>query len=75
MSHPKGGLVTFWSASGARFLDSVALPDGCGLAPAGGAGRFLLTSGTGRRLLREGDGLSPLPHAEVAWDNHVAALA
>ena len=78
VSSPRGGLFTFWSADGA-FLDAVSVIDGCGIAPAGGAGRFVLSDGLGglwRYDLAAG-GLArlaafrdPVAH----WDNHLTAV-
>ncbi len=50
VSCPRGGLVTFWAPREGRFLRALALPDGCGVAPAAAPGSFLLTSGRGARV-------------------------
>ncbi len=76
VSCPRGNLVTFWSVPGGRLMDTMALPDGCGVASAGTA-RFLITGGTGavclvnlrdgqRRYLGAAQGSYP------QWDNHLS---
>ncbi|WP_395696821.1 DUF1513 domain-containing protein [Methylocella sp.] len=47
---PRGGRVAVWRADG-RYLGAVPLPDGCALAPAAQAGRFLAASGYGETIL------------------------
>ena len=75
---PRGGVMTFWSLGERRYLGGLRLGDGCGAAPAGLPGRFLLSSGFGRLLthnlvsgLSEPADLSPVG---IAWDNHLTAL-
>ncbi len=76
VSAPRGGLVLGFDASTGRFLGSVSLADGCGLAPADAG--LLGTSGTGRvaRVHADGDGLagSPAGRSGLAFDNHLARL-
>jgi hypothetical protein len=77
VSAPRGGLVTFWSVADGRFLGETPMADGCGVAPAGGPGHFLLTGGTGERVLfdltsGEARALAPTPGRR--WDNHVLAV-
>ncbi len=45
-SSPVGNCIVFWDAASAQYIDSLALDDGCGVAPAGQNG-FLLSSGLG----------------------------
>jgi hypothetical protein len=77
VSAPRGGLVTFWSVADGGYLGETAIADGCGVAPAGGAGRFLLSSGTGARVLfdlKTGEARAPAPTADRRWDNHIVAV-
>ncbi len=78
VSSPRGGLFTFWSADGV-LLDHVPVLDGCGIAAAGGAGRFVLSDGLGglwrydlarRGLERLTAVRTPIAH----WDNHLTAI-
>lgn len=76
VSAPKGNLVTFWSASEARYVASVEVADGCGIASADDKGEFLLSSGGGGvyRYRLGTAGLQPLGRiAELPghWDNHI----
>ena len=78
-SHPRGGLVTVWSRAEGRYRGAVALADGCGLAPAGGPGRFLISSGSGALLLHdavagESRRLGGALSGDLGWDNHLTAL-
>jgi hypothetical protein len=75
-SSPRGGVLEFWQAERGRHLFTAKIADGCGVAPAGGPGRFLASSGRGglfhidvkaRRVAR----LAAGPGAGVAWDNHL----
>ena len=79
VSAPRGGVVTFWSTAERRHLSSLAVADGCGLAPAGGTGRFLVSSGQGKLLVYDCvEGLAEVltdDGAEgLAWDNHLTAI-
>jgi uncharacterized protein len=79
-SAPRGGLVTFWSLAERRSLGALALPDGCGVAAAGEAGTFLLSSGFGDLVVhnvleRRTEALATPPGPTVAWDNHLLALS
>ena len=75
-SSPRGNVLTFWEAENGRHLFTTPVADGCGVAAAGGPGRFLASSGRGglflidvarRRVARIG----PPPRAGLAWDNHL----
>jgi hypothetical protein len=77
LSSPRGGLVLGFDAASRRYLGSVELRDGCGLAP-DGAG-VLATAGTGRMsaitnvggvLVEAGAG-----DAALTFDNHLVRLA
>lgn len=79
-SAPRGGTITFWSMAERRYLSSLALGDGCGVAAAGEPGGFLASSGYGRLLHHnalsgETIDLTDLQAAPVAWDNHLLSLA
>jgi hypothetical protein len=78
-STPRGGAITFWSLAERRYLGSVELGDGCGVAASGEPGGFLASSGSG--VLAHHNALSGLsmplsdPAATaVAWDNHLLTL-
>jgi hypothetical protein len=78
VSAPRGGLVTFWSVADGRFLGETAMADGCGVASAGGAGRFLLSAGTGARVLfdvKTGEARALTPTGARRWDNHIVTVA
>ena len=79
-SAPRGGVVTFWSMAERRYLGSLALSDGSGIAASGEAGGFLASSGYGKlvhhnALNGETAQLDDPAAAPVAWDNHVLSLA
>lgn len=79
VSAPRGGLITFWSTAERHHLSSLAVPDGCGLAAAGGPGRFLISSGRGRLLIHDvGRGATLNLRDDgaegLAWDNHLTAI-
>ena len=79
VTSPRGGIATFWDVASGALLSSAEVPDGCGIAPAPEAGRFLVTSGTGGAWSIDaatGEG-RPLPSPALAasrWDNHVLRL-
>ncbi|HMA16065.1 MAG: DUF1513 domain-containing protein [Bacteroidota bacterium] len=79
VSAPRGGVITFWSMAERRYLSSLALGDGCGVAPSGEPGGFLASSGYGRlvhhnALSGDTTDLSDAAAAPVAWDNHLVSL-
>ena len=79
VSAPRGGLITFWSLMDRRYLGGFHLADGCGLAPAGGVGRFLISSGLGRLVVHdvvaaETELLGSAGASATAWDNHLLAF-
>ncbi len=79
VSAPRGGRITFWSPKERRYLAEVSVADGCGLAPAGGEGRFLVSSGLGRLFVYdvtsgEERALYSEASGSLAWDNHLLAL-
>jgi hypothetical protein len=82
---PKGNVAMFWALQDDRWLGSLAIADGCGVAPTGQAGQFMLTGGKGDILLatvldRAGKPISPratilAQDARWQWDNHLTLLA
>lgn len=74
---PRGGRILVWKRDG-RFIGSLPLVDGCGLAPTHEAGRFLATSGLGETVLfaTDGEGLGVIARRSGGprYDNH-AVLA
>lgn len=74
VSAPRGGIVTFWDMAQGRYLRSVAMPDGCGLAPGPEPFEFLLSSGTGARaVVNAATGVRrALARMALRWDNHIA---
>jgi hypothetical protein len=75
-SAPRGGQVTFWSVREQRYLASLELGDGCGVAASAEAGGFVCSSGYSRLLhhnaLRGKTAEMGDSDAEsVAWDNHL----
>jgi hypothetical protein len=79
VSCPRGGLTVFWDLETFRVAGTVDMPDGCGLAPAGVPGGFLLTSGRGGAVyvdLRH-ERTTPVPSSFVSgarWDNHLTLV-
>ncbi|WP_340118482.1 DUF1513 domain-containing protein [Pelagibius sp. 7325] len=79
-SAPRGGTITFWSVAERRYLASLSLGDGCGVAASGEAGGFIASSGYGKlvhhnALNGETRALNDPAAPEVAWDNHMLALS
>jgi hypothetical protein len=82
---PKGNIAMFWDLASGRWLGSIEIADGCGAAPTGQAGGFVLTGGKGDILLVTTLGRSGKPMAPRAtvlardsrwqWDNHLTLLA
>lgn len=72
-SAPRAGRVTLWNAATGALLADHPVPDGCGIAPAGPAGSFIATGGSGTRLVIAADGSArPLPGGAPAnWDHHL----
>ena len=76
VSAPRGNLITFWDAVAGAYLTSTMVADGCGVAPIGRPGAFLITSGVGQVMRFEPRSgrrtmltLADLP--ESGWDNHL----
>lgn len=78
VSSPRGGLVVFHDLVADRPLGALELADCCGLAPAGMAGGFVVSSGLGALLLADARGdARPLGAARAdgtRWDNHLSAI-
>jgi uncharacterized protein len=78
VSAPRGNLVTFWDAVAGAYLTSTMLADGCGVAPTGRPGQFLITSGLGQVMRFEPRSgrrtmLADLPGS--GFDNHLRMAA
>lgn len=73
-SSPRGGVVVYWDTATGRCLGATDVTDGCGIAPAGRHGRFLVSSGGGNIIEAgangETVGLLPVSPA-LSWDNHL----
>ena len=79
VSHPRGGQITFWSWPEGAYLSRIDILDGCGLAPAGPAGRFLVSNGRGALFLHDASAVETRPQRlasfdERYWDNHLTTL-
>jgi hypothetical protein len=82
---PKGNNAMFWALADDRWLGSIKIPDGCGVAPTSQPGGFVLTGGKGDILLatsltRSGKPMSPQAtvlarDTRWQWDNHLTLLA
>ncbi|MGU3496262.1 DUF1513 domain-containing protein [Xanthobacteraceae bacterium A53D] len=74
---PRGGRVSVWQRGG-RFVGSLPLIDGCGLAATRQAGRFIATSGYGEVILigaePTGVGVIARRTGGPRFDNHVVAV-
>ena len=80
VSAPRGNLVTFWDGRAGRYLTSIDLEDGCGVAPTDRPSEFMLTGGEGDIRL-----VSPLENdvsqieaealANARWDNHLRLVS
>ncbi len=79
---PHGGLAGFWRLADRSFLGAVELADGCGAAPTGRPGAFLLTSGRGDRLRIAFDRDGRMTRERLVhprdglprWDNHLTSV-
>ena len=77
VSAPRGGLVTIWDVGRRELLTSLSLADGCGVAPAGRPGCFLISSGAGGAVRfdaatdRTAAVESPFL-TRLRWDNHLS---
>jgi hypothetical protein len=77
---PHGGVAAFWHLPERRYLGSVALRDGCGIAASDVPGTFVFTSGGGTRLLATASStgvtsrlLEQPANYLPQWDNHLTA--
>lgn len=78
VSSPRGGVIGFWDTAG-RYRRSVALADGCGVAPTARPGEFLASSGLGGVIRIDGhSGTTEPVNAEFLatgyWDNHLVSV-
>ncbi|WP_142850113.1 DUF1513 domain-containing protein [Telmatospirillum sp. J64-1] len=77
-SCPRGNRVGFWDTASKRFLGSVKIPDGCGVAAGAGAGEIVMSSGLGGAWTWSESGeTAELPGRYLRsgrWDNHLLAL-
>ncbi|AVM74277.1 DUF1513 domain-containing protein [Magnetospirillum gryphiswaldense] len=77
-SCPQASLVTLWETTSARFLGTVAVADGCGVAAGGDGDSVLMTSGRrGAWLWSAQTGTVEITGAYVrdrSWDNHAVRL-
>jgi hypothetical protein len=74
---PRGNRVCVWRRDG-RFIGSVPMVDGCGLAATREAGQFLATSGLGEVALMvtdgEGVGVAARKSGGLRFDNHAVLV-
>ena len=74
---PRGNRVCLWRRDG-RFIGSVPMVDGCGLAATREAGQFLATSGLGEIALMvtdgEGVGVAARKSGSLRFDNHAVLV-
>jgi hypothetical protein len=75
---PHGGVAAFWHLPDRRYLGSIALRDGCGIAASGEDGGFVFTSGAGTRVLATASAqgvtsrvLERPANSLPQWDNHL----
>ena len=72
---PRGGVVAFYERASGRYLGAHAMPDVCGVAPAGRDRAFLVTSGAaGGRRIEAGESGAATTLAGLSdhiWDNHL----
>jgi hypothetical protein len=75
VSAPRGNRVLFWDTLTGDLTGSVAIADGCGLAPGPTDGSFVLTSGTGAFVIGGPDRATLRGNVQGApWDNHLLAV-
>jgi hypothetical protein len=76
VTSPRGGIVTFWSATG-EYLDHIQIEDGCGVSASSGNG-FYISSGNG--TLIEYEPISKqrttltAKNNNIHWDNHLTFI-
>jgi hypothetical protein len=73
VTSPRGGIVTFWTASG-DYLDHIQMEDGCGVSASSGDG-FYISSGNGslveyKPLNKQRTTLTE-KNNRIHWDNHL----
>lgn len=79
-SSPRGGVMAFWRLVDGRFLGTLELADGCGLAPGAAPGRFVASSGRGRMVDYDARAqraveieIEPMERMSQ-WDHHMLAV-
>ncbi|MDF2996257.1 MAG: hypothetical protein K0R27_1894 [Xanthobacteraceae bacterium] len=74
---PRGNRVCLWQRDG-RYIGSISMVDGCGLAATREAGQFLATSGLGEVALMvtdgEGVGVAARKSGGLRYDNHAVLV-
>ncbi|MGE4279039.1 MAG: DUF1513 domain-containing protein [Magnetospirillum sp.] len=76
-SCPQGSVVTLWRTTDSAFLGTVAIKDGCGIAPGIKGRQLIMTSGRQGVWRWSPDGAQALKGEYVgsrAWDNHAVRL-
>lgn len=75
VSSPRGNLITLWKNNG-KFINSVKLNDGCGIASGNASQQFIYSNGLGdihsHQVHKQHQKLAN--HEELRWDNHLTAL-
>lgn len=79
VSAPRGNQIMLWDMQNRKFLTSVYVADGCGIAAAAVAGKFLVSNGQGKVYqLNAHSGERQLISLEkdqlLRWDNHLTAV-
>nr|WP_256557917.1 DUF1513 domain-containing protein [Marinobacterium sedimentorum] len=80
VSAPRGNLITFWDIAQSRYLSSIEVRDGCGIAATEEPETFIASSGSGALYqLYPRDGLrerliQDMRLDRLAWDNHLCAF-
>lgn len=74
---PRGNCLQLWRTDERCHHASLFAPDLCGVAPAGRAGRFLVSSGEGRLYLADAAtaGLRECQRIDGGFDNHLTPLS
>jgi len=79
VSNPRGHRATFWDLRERRYLDEVAITDGCGIAATDRPAEFLVTGGYGSicrfdPVRRAKSAVDIERVGETMWDNHLTAV-
>lgn len=73
VTSPRGGVVQLMDCASGDLLREEQMADVCGIAPLGTG--FAASTGSGRFYRIAAIGWQPLQQADLAWDNHLIALA